>query len=147
VCLPFLTFEKKKRKSRHRYRSMPHLPKHNPTLQHTCTHIPPMSLFPRIEEERRSSSFASFNSNTLQSEAGDVVPDMMPTSAAAGAAGNGFNPLVCFNPFKCALGIASGMRYLHSHDMVHCDLKVMEFVRFKPTRTYLSMCIVFFLSN
>ena len=28
-----------------------------------------------------------------------------------------------FDPLQIALGIANGMKYLHSHGMVHCDLK------------------------
>lgn len=31
--------------------------------------------------------------------------------------------LEAFNVIRIALNIAAGMRYLHSHGMVHCDLK------------------------
>lgn len=84
----------------------------------TLVIISSFSCLLRIEDERRSSSFASFGST--QGEAADTMPDM-PNGV--------FNPIIgAFNPIKCALGIANGMRYLHSHDMVHCDLKTANVV-------------------
>lgn len=91
-------------------------------------------LFTHLAKLREQHVLGRRSSADARSPAADAVAAMAAGDASFGVfsstalgSPDSKEPLLkgseAFNPMRIAMDIASGMRYLHSHGMVHCDLK------------------------